>query len=216
MTLSTRLIILNTTKLGESALILHTLSPAFGRRSFLTNVGKHSSMSLFLPLNILDAEIIENPRSDLWRARNIKALYPLGGIRNNLYKNTMTLFMSEVLYRAVKDGAFEDGLFEWCERSILTLDALQGDFANYHLRFLMEFAAALGFSPDADNVTPFAGPHFARIKTLLEAGFPEFMMVPMNGVERNGIAEVMLRYIAYHTESSMNVKSLSVLRELYG
>ena len=215
MTAATRLIVLNATKSGETALVLHTLSPAYGRRSFLTNVGRKASMSLFLPLNILDAEVHENPRSDLWRAGNIRSACPLSGIRGNIYKNTMTLFMSEVLYRTVRDGVSEDGLFEWCERSILTLDAMEGEFANYHLRFLLEFASALGFTPDIESLSPFAGPHLARLQTLLELGLAEFMLVPMSGAERNGIAESLLRYIGYHTESSLNVRSLPVLRELY-
>lgn len=215
MTVSARLIVLNATKTGESALVLHTISRDFGRRSFITNIGRKTAMSLFLPFNILDAEIIENGKSDLWRIRNLKIVHPLSGIRGNVRKNTMTLFMSEVLYRAVKDGAGEDGLYEWCERSILTLDALEGDFANYHLRFLMEFASVLGFSPSIDNLAPFAGDRFRELKLLLESDFAGFLLVPMNGAVRNEIAGILLKYIGYHAETAMNVKSLPILRELY-
>ena len=216
MTVSTRLIVLNATKTGESSLVIHTISPVFGRRSFLTNVGRKTAMSLFMPFNILEAEIIENGKTDLWRIRNLKAVYPLTGIRASVRKNTMTLFMSEVLYRAVKDGAGEDGLYEWCERSILTLDALEGDFANFHVRFLMEFAAVLGFSPGIGDLAPFAGSRLGELDALLKAGFPEFMLLPLNGAVRNELAEILLKYIGYHTETAMNVRSLPVLRELYG
>ena len=55
----TQLIILNTTKVGERSLVLHTLSDEWGRRSFLTTVRKGSGMALCQPLstrcrNILD------------------------------------------------------------------------------------------------------------------------------------------------------------------
>lgn len=215
MNFSSRLIILNATKVGENSLVIHTLGPVFGRRSFITAVGRKTSMALFLPLNVLDAEVVENPKSDLWRVRNLKALYPLNGIRGNVYKNSMTLFMSEVLYRAVKDGCDEDGLYEWCEKSILTLDSLEGDFANYHLRFLMEFASVLGFSPAVGNLLPFADGCLKEITDLLSADFPRFMLYPLNGEARNAIAASLLKYIGYHAESSMDVRSLSVLRELY-
>lgn len=215
MTVSTRLIVLNTVRTGESAMVLHTISPTFGRRSFITNIGKKTSMSLFLPLNVLDTEVIENPKSDLWRLRNIKALFPLTGIRDNIYKNTMTLFMSEVLFRVLKDGAWEDGLYEWCERNILTLNALEGDFSNYHIRFLMELASVLGFAPSIENLAPFAESHYGRLKTLLELDFPSFMLEPMSGEERNSLASVMLKYISYHADTPVNVKSLPVLRELF-
>ena len=49
----TQLIVLAYTKFGESSVVLHTLSREFGRRSFLVKIGKRTTMSLFLPLNIL-------------------------------------------------------------------------------------------------------------------------------------------------------------------
>ena len=147
MTAPLEFILISTTRYGENALILHTLSREYGRRSFIARVGKKTSMGLFLPLNILEADITRNPKSDLWSARNFMALEPLGGIRDNLYKNTIALFMSEVLFRTLKDGANEDGLYGWCLGGILALDALESDWSNFHLRFLLELAGALGFRP---------------------------------------------------------------------
>ena len=43
---STELIILNHTKFGENSIVIHTLSQAYGRRSFLVRVGRKSAMSL--------------------------------------------------------------------------------------------------------------------------------------------------------------------------
>ena len=120
-----------------------------------------------MPLNILEMDIVPNPKSTLWSARNLTAKDPLNGIRNNLYKNTMSLFLSEVLLRAVKDGQAEDGLYPWCVRSILTLDSLDSDFSNFHIRFLLEFAGALGFSPTFEDIAPFAEKHLAQLKPFL-------------------------------------------------
>ena len=41
------------------------------------------------------------------------------------------------------------------------------------------------------------------------------MLIPLNGATRNEIAEEILRYIEFHTESAINVNSLKVLRELF-
>lgn len=172
-------------------------------------------MALFQPLGILDAEIVENPRSELWRAHGLSAKYPLVGLRTSAAKNAMTLFMSEVLYRTLHEGTGEDGLFVWCERSILTLDALEGDYANYHLRFLLELAAALGFSPSLEDLAPFAGPHLTRVRDLLQADFSACMLLPMTGAVRNEIAELLLRYLSFHAETRIEARSLRVLRELF-
>ncbi len=211
----TRLIILNTTKVGERSLVLHALSPDWGRRSFIASVPKGGGMALFQPLNILDAEVTENPKSDLWRVHALSPRHPLTGLRTSAGKNAMTLFMSEVLYRTVRDGVREEGLFEWCERAILTLDALQGDYANYHLRFLLELAAALGFSPSLEDLMPFAEDRLPELRALIRSDFGTCMLVPLSGETRGDIAEKLLRYLGYHTETRIEVRSLRVLKELF-
>lgn len=172
-------------------------------------------MAMFLPLSILEADIIENPKSQLARARNISALHPLYSLRDNMYKNAIAMFLSEVLFRSIRDGFYEPGLFDWCQGCILTLDSLDRDFSNYHLRFLLEYAQALGFAPSLESLMPFAGETLPQVKALLESSFSETMLLPLNGEQRNRIADVLLKYIGYHSECSLNVQSLKVLREIF-
>lgn len=212
----TELIVLHTTKFGENSLVVHTLSKEYGRRGFMVRgIGKKSVMSLFQPLSILEADIVESPHSKLYTARNLSLKHHLLGIRGNMFKNSMTMFMSEVIYRTVKDGAYEEGLYEWCEKSILVLDALESDFSNFHIRFLLELTVALGFSPETRDMTPFAGTHLPIIERFMTEPFPQTMLIPLSGQTRNEIAEDILRYIEFHTDSVLNVNSLKVLRELF-
>jgi DNA repair protein RecO (recombination protein O) len=215
MTRNTELIVLHTTKFGENSLVVHTLSKDYGRRSFLVRGAGKMAMSLYLPLNILEADIVESSRSNLFTARNVAVRHPLMGIRNDIFKNSMTMFMSEVLYRVVKDGTYEEGLYEWCEKTILLLDAMQSDFSNYHIRFLLELTIALGFSPESRDLQPFVGDHYQVIEKFMQCPLAESMLIPLNGTIRNEIAEEVLRYIEFHTESTLNINSLRVLRELY-
>ncbi|MBR7005107.1 MAG: DNA repair protein RecO C-terminal domain-containing protein [Bacteroidales bacterium] len=229
------LIVLNHTKFGENSIVLHTLSAEYGRHGFLVKVSPKTAMALFLPLNILQAEVTENPKSDLWFARNFVSVTPLNGIRSNIHKNTMTLFMSEVLYRVVKDQTNEDGLADWLKGQIMTLDALESDFANFHLLFLLNLCSALGFDPDTAGLAPFVvgsssachperpchpehseGSNLKALDSLIKLPFAEALLLPLSGVDRNAIAESILKYIEFHTESTVNVRSLAVLREIYG
>ena len=59
------LIVISSTKFGENSIVLHTLSREYGRRGFLVRVSPKTAMALFLPLNILEAEVTENPKSEL-------------------------------------------------------------------------------------------------------------------------------------------------------
>ena len=213
---NTELIVLHTTKFGENSIVVHTLSREYGRRSFLVRcAGKKALMTLLLPLSILEAEVVESSKSNLFSARNLTARYPLLGIRNNIFKNSMTMFISEVLYRVVKDGAAEQGLYELCRKNILLLDAMDTDFSNFHIRFLLELTVALGFSPEAKDLAPFVGDHYPVIDRFMTLSFAESMLIPLSGNVRNEIAEEILRYIEFHTESAVNVNSLKVLRELF-
>lgn len=215
MTVNTELIVLHTTKFGENSIVVHTLSREYGRRSFLVRGAGKRLMSLFLPLNILEADVQESTKSTLFTASNLTARNPLLGIRSNVFKNSMTMFMSEVLYRVIKEGAAEQGLYEWCERNILLLDAVQQDFSNFHLRFLLELTVALGFSPESRDLQPFVGDQYPTVERFMQTSFAESMLIPLNGSVRNEIAEEILRYIEFHTESSVNINSLKVLRDLY-
>lgn len=211
----TEFIILHYTRVGETSVVLHTLSRDFGRRSFIVNVGKRVPASLFLPLNILEATVYESDKSTLWRASKLSSKHPLNGVRGDIRKNTMTLFMSEVLYRAVRDGACEDGLYDWCVRSILTLDAMESDFANFHIYFLLELAVALGFSPSAEDLAPFAGEYYSILQRFLSSSFGETMLIPLSGQVRGSLADIVLEYLSHHLECQLNIKSLAVLGELY-
>lgn len=208
-------IVLGSTKVGESALVVHTLSREFGRRGFLVRSGKKAGMASFLPLNLLEADVRENPKSELWSLSRVTVLNPFSGIRNRVDKNSVSLFLSEVLFRVLSEGAVEDGLYEWCVGSLLTFDALVADYANFHLRFLLELSGALGFRPTFDTLAPFADGHLKPMKALLEAGFSESMLLPLTGEMRSALCEDILKYLAYHTDRPLSIRSLAVLRDVF-
>ena len=209
-------IVLAATKVGDSSMVLHTLSPEFGRRSFICSVGKSTPTALFQPLNILSGVYTENTKSDLWRIGSLKAEYPLLGIRTSVGKNAMTMFLGEVLFRALRDGANEEGLYEWLRGSLLTLDALGSDWANFHLRFLLELCGALGFSPSMEDLAPFVGERYHQVQDLLSSSYEKCLLLPLSGDGRNEIAGLLLDYLGFHLEMNLNIRSLRVLRELFG
>ena len=215
MTGSTSFILLHTTRFGENSIVLHTLSKEYGRKGFVVRSVSKKMMSLLLPLNILEADVTDSGKPGLLPVRNISVCCPLMGIRNNLFKNTMTMFLSEVLYRVVKEGTAEPGLYEWCERQIMLLDAMETDFSNFHLRFLLELSIALGFSPQSEDLRPFLGDNQPFIEQFMSTSLAESMLMPLSGILRNEICEGVLRYIEYHLESTLTINSLKVLRELF-
>ena len=212
---STEFILLHTTRYGDSSIILHTLSKENGRKGFFVkNISRRCVSSVFFPLAILEADIDDHVRSRMPNVRNVSLRYALNGIRNNLKKGAISVFVSEVLFRVVKEGMQDSALYDMCERNILLLDAMESDFSNFHLYFLMEFIIALGFSPAPEDLEPFMGEHLSLMSDFISLPFSEAMLVPMSGGIRSELAERLLKYIEFHIESPVNVNSLKVLKEL--
>lgn len=215
MAQKTEFILLSTTRTGDKSVVLHTLSRDLGRRSFIVSTGGKVPSALLQPLTIIDAEAIENPKSDLWRLRNLQAVEPLFSLRSDLHKASISMFMAEVLYRVVREDVFEQPLYDWARKQILLLDALQSDFSNFHIRFLLELATALGYDPSAESLAPLAGEHLAALSTFVQAPFARAMLLPLTGKQRSSIAETLVRYISVHCGCRIELRSLRVLHELY-
>ena len=230
-------ILLHSTKYGDNALVLHTLSREYGRRSlFLRSVSAASAVAggggrasrkggaraavtgLVSPLNIIEAEVMAGPSSGsaMMTVSSLAASYPLSGLRGNLYKASISMFMAEVLFRALREGANEDGLYDWCVRKTLLLDAMDGNFSNFHLLFLLELTSALGFRPEFQDIAPFVSADNAALAgSLMRLPFEEAMLVPMTGAVRSSLIESFLSYIETHLEYPLHIRSAAVLKDLF-
>ncbi|MBR6345971.1 MAG: DNA repair protein RecO C-terminal domain-containing protein [Bacteroidales bacterium] len=209
------MIVLATTPFGEKSAVVHTICREYGRRGFLVNVGKGGAKSKLQPLSVIQGEASVNSKSALWRLGAIDPEYHLTGLRTSMSKNAIAVFISEVLFRTVREGAADPAFYDWCLSAVLTLDALEGEYASYHIRFLLELAVQLGFSPDEVSLSPFAEENLSKITSFLRLPLAEALMLPMSGAERTAIASSILRYLEYHTESAINIRSLGVLHEIF-
>lgn len=210
---SEQIIVLNATKTGENSLVVHALCRSLGRRSFITNIAK-GRRALYEPLSLIDCEIVENPKSDLWRLKGVSAPHPLENLRSNMQKNAITLFVSETLWRSLKDGDGRE-IFDWLRTSILLLEELPAPCSNFHLYWLLRYAAALGFSALPEDVAPFAGEHFDEIRYLIQENFDDCMRLPLKGKDRSEIAAALLDYISFHNDSPLKVRSLEILSQIF-
>ena len=169
-------------------------------------------------LNILEGEVAVNPASSsaMMTVSSLAASYPLNGLRGNLYKASISMFMAEVLFRVLRDGANEEGLYDWCIRKILLLDAMDGNFSNFHLLFLLELTSVLGFRPEFSDLAPFvSAENAAAAESLMRLPFEEAMLVPMTGAVRSDLIESFLSYMEIHLEYPLNIRSASVLKDLF-
>ena len=109
-------------------------------------------------------------------------------------------------------------------------------YANFHLTFLMRMSRFLGFYPNLDDYVDgcvfdlrsatfslhvpthrdFLQPDDARrIHTLMRMDFPTMHLYRLNHTDRNRIVDVLLHYYRLHIPQFPELKSLSVLQELW-
>lgn len=224
-----QIIVLHLTKYGDSSVIVHCFDSKFGRTGLLVRgVGKgrnSAAMAVFHPLNILEVVSDASPKSQLRYIKEYQSAYRLDDLKNDIYKRTIALFMSEVLYRGLHDNVGDEKLYEWLATSIRLLNEMNGSVANFHLWWLVGLCNILGFKPlipdgniipdnESTGLSIFPANERSLLRDILQLRFEEVMSLSLTGSIRNNFAQSLLKYISFHLGAEISCKSLQVLHEV--
>lgn len=238
-----QVIVLHTTKYGDSGAIIHVLDSLAGRQSlYLRGIKKSknsTTISHFHNLNILDVITSTSEKSTLIYLREYSPIFTLSSIRTDVYKSSIALFISEVLYRSLKTENRDDALFRWLCESILTLDTINHNYANYHLWFLTGLCCKTGFRPNdnfneerqifdiisaqfienptdtTSNNTLFQKEESYILHKMLNCTLEEALTIELSRATRNFFSQKMLDYLSYHMGIQLNIKSMTVLHQIF-
>lgn len=237
------MIVLHSTKYGDSSLIVHVYSEMHGRTGLLLRgAGRsrstRSDLRVIHPLSVLDVTI--SPRTNkgsLLSVQEFAQAFPLPTLRANFLKSTLCLFVGELLYRTLRESSPDSELYRFLVYAIRMLESLEDRYcANFHLWFLVGYASQLGFLPQNDhsperNCFHIPTARFERQPTwadeswfspfcsellsdLLRLEIGEVLIRPLSSEKRNDFCRAMLRYLRYHTDSDFEIKSLDVLSQV--
>ena len=108
-TYKARGIVLNSLKYGDSAMVVHLLTDALGRQSYMvqgvrSSRGRGSKLALFQPMFALEFEGLTSSRQQMHRFREVQSGIVLQRMPFDVRRSTIALFMAEVLYRLVKES----------------------------------------------------------------------------------------------------------------
>jgi DNA repair protein RecO (recombination protein O) len=240
MLVKTEAIVLHSLKLGDSKLVVDMFTREAGRQSFVVSVPKTPKARLkkqyFQPMTLLEVECDVQQRLQLQKLKDARLLAPYTSIPFSPEKLALSLFIAEFLYHALHSEQQNEPLFVYVCDSMQWLDMSSAGYANFHLTFLMRLSRFLGFYPNLDDYqegcvfdlraasfTPlvplhrdFLGPDEARrIHILMRMDFPTMHLYRLNRTDRNRIVEVLLHYYRLHVPQFPELKSLSVLQELW-
>jgi DNA repair protein RecO (recombination protein O) len=148
----TKGIVLRIVKYGETSLIVTAYTELFGVQSYLVNGVRTSSKkgpgraNLFQPAAILDLVVYHNELKNLQRVREFRWARLYNHIFFDVLKNSVALFMVEMLQKCLKQPEPNPDLFYFIEDAFIHLDdAENAVVANYPLFFSLHLAGFLGF-----------------------------------------------------------------------
>ena len=233
-------IVLNHLKYGDTSLISTIYTSTHGRKTFLVQgVYKRKSRfhpSFFQPLSLLDLEIYIQPRRELQRIKEISIDHPFQHLPFDTTKSAIALFLSEILYKTLREEESNLQLFNYLYHSIQFFDINTEGSANFHLLFLINLTRYLGFYP-IDNFSEtnslfdsLNGKFFPYLTSqqsesdrltsvwmhrLLNTSFDNLGSLTMNHQIRNDLLRLLIEFYSLHLEGLGIVKSHSVLQSVF-
>jgi len=241
----TKGIVLRTVKYGETSIIVTIFTELFGIQSYLVNGVRTSTKkgtgkaSLFQPTAMLDLVVYHNELKQLNRIKEFRWGYLYQHILSDVRKNTVALFMVELLTKCLKQPEGNPDLYHFTEDIFIKLDechtAVMANlplFFALHLPFHFGFRISDNFSEENRWLDLQEGsfvseqphhPYFLEGKQaavtsqLLKVMQPgELEEIKLNHDFRRNLLFVYETYYALHIPDFGTMKTLPVLREVLG
>jgi DNA repair protein RecO (recombination protein O) len=149
MLIKTKGIVLKNIPYGETSVISKIFTAQIGLQSYIINgvrSAKHAGKAVLLqPLSIIEIVAYYRANKQLERVTEIKGVHQLNSIPFHIHKQTIIMFMNEVLLKVIHEHEPLEHLFYFIEQFILTLDAEKECKPNTPILFLIELSKHLGF-----------------------------------------------------------------------
>jgi DNA repair protein RecO (recombination protein O) len=235
---TTKAIVLSALKYGDTSLIVKCYTQEEGIKTYMVRgvlkpKKKGITAAYFQPLTQLKIVANHNTKNTLNSLKEVQVYQPYKTVYNNIVKQSVVLFLSEVLSNAIQEEEQNVTLYEYLETALQWLD-LHDNVANFHLLFLLNLTGFLGFYPDLSDNTRngfdllegvysdnYANKNviykndFYQFKKLLGINFDAVQEVSFSKEERQVVLQIIIQYFKLHLGNFRNPKSLQVLETVF-
>lgn len=235
---STKAIVLSSLKYSDTSLIVKCYTQEEGLKSYLIKgvlKAKKGGIKIayFQPLTQLKIQANHSRRGALNALKEVQISYPYTTIYKDIVKQSVVLFLSEMLSYSIKEEERNHSLYEYLETGLIWLD-VHDKIANFHLLFLLNLTRFLGFYPDLLDEDAFgfdllegsyteefsgknviSGNNFYQFKKLLGINFDGIDKISFSKQERQLILKIIIRYYELHLEGFKSPKSLQILETVF-
>jgi len=238
MLISTEAIALSSIKYSESSLIVKCFTLSEGIKSYLikgirSRKKNFLNLGLFQPLTILEIDANHKNNGNLESLRSAKILHPYKTIPFDIYKNSIALFLSEMLLRSIKEEEKNEALYFFIKNSLIWLDS-SSNYINFHIHFIVKFLKYLGISPNESKINLkgfdmvngafsnsinknnyISGKVITYFKEFLGTNFDTNDHTISSSKERKELLEFLMKYMQIHLEDFRRPNSLNIMYDLF-
>jgi len=235
---NSKAIVLSSLKYGDTSLIVRCFTLKEGIKSYLIRgvlKAKKGNIkaAYFQALTQLNIEANHNDKGNLNSLKEVHIINPYKSIYSNIFKQTIVLFLSEILSSSIQEEEENSLLFSYIETSLIWLDT-HDSISNFHLLFMLNLSKYLGFYPDMSGVENqyfnlvdgrfvasnlekevIYGAELIQFKKLLGTNFDTVEIVKFSKRERQQVLSIIIRYFELHLDGFRNPKSLGVLETVF-
>ncbi|CAL2079220.1 DNA repair protein RecO [Tenacibaculum sp. 190524A05c] len=236
--ISTKAIVFSSIKYGDTSLIVKCFTLEEGVKTYMikgvlkAKKGKLKA-AYFQPLTQLQLTASHNNKGNLNSLREASVSIPYESIPLDIIKQSIVLFLSEILSSIIQEEEKNEGLYNYIETALIWLDTHDA-ISNFHLLFLLNLSKYLGFYPDTSNSDAsafsllegsFTNSNYEKLtlintdltlfKKLLGINFDAIHTISFNKKERQTLLRIIIQYFELHLEGFKKPKSLDVLETVF-
>jgi DNA repair protein RecO (recombination protein O) len=238
MQVTTKAIVLSSLKYGDTSLIVRAFTASDGLKTYLLKGVMGSKKGKLKPgyfLPLMQLEIVANHKNKgtLESIREVKVSMPYKSLHTDIVKNSIVLFLAEMLGNSIHEEERDESLFNYLEYALLWLDEHPAN-PNFHLLFLLNLTKYLGFYPDtsfknapffdlqegrfskAQSLNPLIQSEILEnFKRFLGTNFEALQAIQLTKSNRRELLKMVILYFRLHVHGFREPKSLAVLNAVF-
>lgn len=151
--LSTKGLVLHTTKYGETSIIAKVFTRQLGVRSYIIkgvrNARSRTKQNLLQPLSYLDLVVYNNPKNQLNYIKEMQVVAIWDNIVSHPVKTSILFFINELLYKTLHEEEPNSEIFDYVVDTLTDIDKETPGNNIQHLPiyFLLHLSLLLGIGP---------------------------------------------------------------------
>lgn len=239
MLIKTRGIIFRTVKYSETSIIADIFTEEKGLRAYIISGVRSKKArikaSVLQVMTLVDMVAYHRDDKNMTRIKEIKVAHVFQSIPFDIIKGAVGLFMIELARKTIQESEENKPLFDFLFGSFQQLDATQHSISNFHISFMLELTAFLGFLPggeysNTNRIFDLSEGMFTTLHTeghqSLDEGqsilLDHFLKTPMiqshtiklNRTERKAFLKEMINFYRLHVENFDTLNAYKILEEV--